>query len=167
MSEAARVQISSRSHSGEFTTIGSAVLRTTTHSNGLSSDLVDFHVRQPSRDVNEAALTRNRAEFATFSPPNVTLALEHVCDGLLLAVMVNGGLRTRLDDKEVPLHRPVSTPRSRASAARRSEPGVWAVLLSNCEGLTMRMGSNLLMISSCKRVFVSWVDRASAHGLSD
>ena len=62
--------------------------------------LVDFHVRQPGRDVNEAALTRDRAEFATFSPPHVTLALEHVCDGFLLAVMMNGGFRTRLDGKE-------------------------------------------------------------------
>jgi hypothetical protein len=61
--------------------------------------MIDFHVRQPCRNVDEIALTRNRAEFAALSPPHITLALEHVCNGLLLAMMMNGGFRTRLDGK--------------------------------------------------------------------
>jgi hypothetical protein len=68
-----------------------------------------------------------------------------VCAGI--AVITIGVEMSR--DLKSPLHRPVSIPRSRAIAARRSEPGVWAVLLSNCERLTTRMGANLLMTSGC------------------
>src|SRR4051812_37837137 len=45
-----------------------------------------------------------------------------------------------------PPHSPVFTPKSGASAARRCEPGVWAVAVSNCEGDTIRTGGYLLMI---------------------
>src|SRR6266581_3062788 len=46
-----------------------------------------------------------------------------------------------------PPHSPVFIPKSGASAARRCEPGVWAVAVSNCAGETIRTGEYLLMIS--------------------
>jgi hypothetical protein len=61
---------------------------------------VDLHMRQPSRNVNKAALARDCTEFTMLSPPHVALSLEHVCNGFLLSVVVNAGLARRLDDKE-------------------------------------------------------------------
>src|SRR5712671_8037898 len=66
----------------------------------MISRFVDFHMRQPSRNVNEVALACDRTEFTMLSPPHAALSLEHVCNGFLLSVMVNTGLARRLDDKE-------------------------------------------------------------------
>src|SRR5712691_2218929 len=86
------------------------------------SRLVDFHVGQPSRNMNEVALPCDRAEFTMLSPPHAALSLEHVSNGFLLSVMVDGGLARRVDDKESApqpgLHPQVGRKRRLASRTR-------------------------------------------------
>src|SRR3977135_3091545 len=57
--------------------------------------LVDFHVGQPGRNVNEVALMRDRVEFTALSPLHKALPFEYICNGLLLSVMVNAGFGSR------------------------------------------------------------------------
>src|SRR3982074_1823865 len=63
-----------------------------------------------------------------------------------------------------PPHRPVATPLSRASAARRSDPGVWAVPILNWEGLTIRIGANVLMTLTAQ--YLSTLDKDRRHDRS-
>src|SRR5712671_3553609 len=84
---------------------------------------VDFHMRQPSRNVNKVALACDCTEFTMLSPPHAALSLEHVCNGFLLSVMVNTGLARRLDDKESApqpgLHSQIGRKRRATLRARR------------------------------------------------
>src|ERR1700733_14896113 len=49
--------------------------------------------------MDEIAGVRGRGRLAALSPTDRTIALEHVCDGFLLAVMMDAGLGPGLDDK--------------------------------------------------------------------
>jgi hypothetical protein len=49
--------------------------------------------------VNKIAGARGFGMLATLSPTNQAIALEHVGDGLLLAVMMDAGLDPGLNDK--------------------------------------------------------------------
>jgi hypothetical protein len=60
---------------------------------------IDFHVRQPRRNVDKVAGVRGRGKLAALSPTDRAIALEHVGDRLLLAVMMDAGLGPGLDDK--------------------------------------------------------------------
>jgi hypothetical protein len=72
--------------------------------------------------------------FAPLTPAHQRLPFQHVDDRLLLPMMVNAGLRSRLDHKDS-THNPEATFVSGLMAARRSEPDVWAVPESNSSGL--------------------------------
>jgi bacterioferritin-associated ferredoxin len=87
----------------------------------MISRLVDFHVRQPSRNMNKVALARDRTEFSMLSPPHVALSLEHVCNGFLLSVMVMPVLLAGSTIKSPP-HSPVFTPADLARRIFRGAP---------------------------------------------
>ena len=55
--------------------------------------------------MNEIAGLRARCEFAALAPTHFAYAGQHICDGLLLAMMVNSGAGTRLDLERAAPHR--------------------------------------------------------------
>src|SRR6202041_3075957 len=60
---------------------------------------------QECRHVNEIAGLRARCEFAALAPTHFAYAGQHICDGLLLAMMVNTGASARLDLEHTAPHR--------------------------------------------------------------
>src|SRR5450432_3936382 len=56
---------------------------------------VDFHVRQEGGNMNEIAGLCTRGRFASFAPADFADTREDVGDGLLLAMMMNSGPRSR------------------------------------------------------------------------
>jgi hypothetical protein len=60
---------------------------------------IDFHVRQPRRNVDKITGVRGRRMLAAFSPTHQAIALEHVSDGFLLAMMMDAGTGSGLNDK--------------------------------------------------------------------
>ena len=55
--------------------------------------------------MNEIASLRARCEFAIRAPAHFAHTRQHICDGLLLAMMVNSGAGTRLDLEHAAPHR--------------------------------------------------------------
>ena len=93
--EAAYFQVSS----GKLMTIGSDVLRTTTHRNGVSFARLISRCTSRARDVQKVARARRNRMFPALAPLNVGLALQHVRNGFLRAMMMDAGLRSWLDHK--------------------------------------------------------------------
>src|ERR1700689_2667029 len=60
---------------------------------------------QECRHVDEIAGLRARREFAALAPAYFAYAGQHICDGLLLAMMVNSGAGARLDLEHAAPHR--------------------------------------------------------------
>jgi hypothetical protein len=60
---------------------------------------VDFHVRQPRRNMDKITGVRGRRMLAALSPTDQAVALEHVGDSLLLAVMMDTSPGPGLNDK--------------------------------------------------------------------
>ena len=100
--------------SGRLTTIGVPVERTTTHLNGRSFDAFASMCGTKPRHMDEVTGLGACGEFAAFAPAHLALAFEYVGDGFLLAVMVDAGLRARLDDED-------AAPQARLDAERRRE----------------------------------------------
>jgi hypothetical protein len=95
--------------------------------------------------VNEIAGLRARCEFAVRAPTHFAYARQHICDGLLLAMMgeLPYGCPGLTSNK--PPHNVDSTPSCGATAAWRFEPGVCSVPLSNSEGRTIRIAEESLI----------------------
>ena len=55
--------------------------------------------------MNEIASLRARCEFAIRAPAHFAHTRQHICDGLLLAMMVNSGASARLDLEHAAQHR--------------------------------------------------------------
>jgi hypothetical protein len=94
-------------------------------------------MHEPSRHMNEVTSSSGRQVFPARTPADFADARQDVSDRLLLAVMVNSGAGARLDFEQRAPHRRFDA-EPRRDAARRSEPGVRAVPLSNSAGPTMR-----------------------------
>src|ERR1700729_1999226 len=62
-------------------------------------------MRQECRHMNEVAGSRARCKFAIRAPAHFAYAGQHICDGLLLAMMVNTGASARLDLEHAAPHR--------------------------------------------------------------
>jgi len=61
--------------------------------------LIDLHVRQPRRDMDEVPTARDGTELTTFAPADKAISLEYIGDRLLLAMMMDTGAGTGLDDE--------------------------------------------------------------------
>src|SRR5271167_4010036 len=60
---------------------------------------IDFHVRQPCRNMDKITGVRGRGMLAALSPADQAIALKHVDDGFLLAMMMDTGAGSGLNDK--------------------------------------------------------------------
>src|ERR1700733_7128091 len=60
---------------------------------------------QECRHVDEIAGLRARREFAALAPAHFAYAGQHICDGLLLAIVVNSRAGVRLDLEHAAPHR--------------------------------------------------------------
>jgi hypothetical protein len=105
--------------------------------------------------MNEIAGLRARNRFTFFATVDFADAGKHVGKGLLLAVMMNAGSRSRRHLEQAPQI-------ADAMAARRSEPGVCAVPASNSAGPTMWIAAEELMASRIR--FESVTLKISAAG---
>jgi hypothetical protein len=56
-------------------------------------------VGQPRRNMDKITGVRSRTIFTAHSPTDQAIALEHVCDGLLLPVMMDAGPGSGLNDE--------------------------------------------------------------------
>jgi hypothetical protein len=66
---------------------------------GVVVGRIDFHVGCPCGDVEEVAGADESLRFAVVAPADEGFAFEDVDDGFLLAVVMDGGARTRFDEE--------------------------------------------------------------------
>jgi hypothetical protein len=62
--------------------------------------LIDLHVGQPRRDMDEVTPARDGTELTTFAPPDKAISFEYIGDRLLLAMMMDTSAGTGLDDED-------------------------------------------------------------------
>jgi hypothetical protein len=61
---------------------------------------IDLHVRQPRWNMEKIAWVCSGAKLSVLAPSDEAISLDHVGDGLLLAVVMDTGFRPRLDGEE-------------------------------------------------------------------
>jgi hypothetical protein len=124
--------------------------------------------------VDEIAGLRARREFAALAPAYFAYAGQHICDGLLLAMMVNSGAGARLDLEHAAPHRRFDAELRRncslafrAGRLQRAPVEFTGVNDTNCRRIAHRYTRGYRSISSrSNRGFANEFSRVERDSLS-